>query len=140
VTAHFARRRITCDDRSVGPLTSCDSAPRPPVPLRPYCRTCTVPAFHHPLFYDPPAPDDPLRSVIAPTGIPGSRPLASSRFRPAFGPRLPTRQVIPPWDNRWLLGAIATSMALHFFILYVPPAAALFGVTALSGHEWLAVL
>ncbi|EFJ45835.1 hypothetical protein VOLCADRAFT_105844 [Volvox carteri f. nagariensis] len=48
--------------------------------------------------------------------------------------------VIPPWDNRWLLGAIATSMALHFFILYVGPAAALFGVTSLNGAEWLAVL
>ncbi|GIL89579.1 hypothetical protein Vretimale_1863 [Volvox reticuliferus] len=48
--------------------------------------------------------------------------------------------VIPPWDNRWLLGAIATSMALHFFILHVPPAAALFGVSALSSREWLAVL
>ncbi|GLC38681.1 carbonic anhydrase [Pleodorina starrii] len=48
--------------------------------------------------------------------------------------------VIPPWDNRWLLGAIATSMALHCFILYVPPAAALFGVTGLSGQEWVAVL
>ncbi|KXZ41472.1 hypothetical protein GPECTOR_447g340 [Gonium pectorale] len=48
--------------------------------------------------------------------------------------------VIPPWDNRWLLGAIATSMALHCFILYVPPAAALFGVTALSSAEWVAVV
>eukprot|EP00195_Chlamydomonas_chlamydogama_P002978 CAMPEP_0202921722 /NCGR_PEP_ID=MMETSP1392-20130828/77545_1 /ASSEMBLY_ACC=CAM_ASM_000868 /TAXON_ID=225041 /ORGANISM="Chlamydomonas chlamydogama, Strain SAG 11-48b" /LENGTH=1097 /DNA_ID=CAMNT_0049615311 /DNA_START=39 /DNA_END=3331 /DNA_ORIENTATION=+ len=46
----------------------------------------------------------------------------------------------PPWDNRWLLGAIGTSMALHCFILYVPSAARLFGVTGLSGAEWIAVL
>jgi hypothetical protein len=24
---------------------------------------------------------------------------------------------VPPWDNRWLLAAISTSMLLHFFIL-----------------------
>lgn len=47
---------------------------------------------------------------------------------------------IPPWDNRWLLGAITTSMALHFAILYCPPAAALFGVAPLNGAEWWAVL
>ncbi|KAG2498687.1 hypothetical protein HYH03_003428 [Edaphochlamys debaryana] len=47
---------------------------------------------------------------------------------------------IPPWDNRWLLGAIATSLALHGLILYAPPAALLFGVTGLSGAEWMAVL
>lgn len=40
----------------------------------------------------------------------------------------------------WLLGAIALSMALHCFILYVPPAAAMFSVTALNASEWLAVL
>ena len=47
---------------------------------------------------------------------------------------------IPPWDNRWLLGAIATSVALHLLILYVAPLAALFGVTALSWREWRAVV
>ncbi|KAG2429498.1 hypothetical protein HXX76_010734 [Chlamydomonas incerta] len=47
---------------------------------------------------------------------------------------------IPPWDNRWLLGAIATSLGLHALILYAPPAAALFGVTGLSGAEWAAVV
>ena len=39
----------------------------------------------------------------------------------------------------WLLGSIALSMALHCFILYVPPAAAMFSVTALNASEWLAV-
>ncbi len=34
----------------------------------------------------------------------------------------PLPKFIPPWDNRWLLGAIATSMALHAVILYVPAA------------------
>ena len=47
---------------------------------------------------------------------------------------------LPPWRNMWLLGAIALSMALHCFILYVPPAAAMFSVTALNASEWLAVL
>ncbi|KAJ9533975.1 hypothetical protein QJQ45_027070 [Haematococcus lacustris] len=47
---------------------------------------------------------------------------------------------IPPWDNRWLLAAISTSMLLHVFILYCPPAAAVFGVTGLSAAEWGAVL
>lgn len=48
--------------------------------------------------------------------------------------------VIPPWDNKWLLGAISTSMALHLLILYFPPAAALFSVTPLNGAEWAMVL
>jgi magnesium-transporting ATPase (P-type) len=47
---------------------------------------------------------------------------------------------VPPWSNRWLLAAIATSMALHFAILYLPPAAALFGVTGLAMAEWRTVL
>jgi len=29
-----------------------------------------------------------------------------------------TAAQIHPWDNKWLVGAIATSMALHFGILY----------------------
>lgn len=49
-------------------------------------------------------------------------------------------QTIPPWSNRWLLGAIATSLALHWAILYLPPAAALFGVTGLGAAEWEAVV
>ncbi len=48
--------------------------------------------------------------------------------------------VIPPWDNRWLLGAIATSVALHLMILYFKPLAVLFGITGLSRAEWKAVL
>lgn len=48
--------------------------------------------------------------------------------------------VIPPWDNRWLLGAIATSVALHLLIMYVAPLAALFGITGLSAAEWKAVV
>ena len=47
---------------------------------------------------------------------------------------------LPPWSNRWLLGAIALSMVLHAFILYVPPAAVLFSVAPLSLGEWRAIL
>ncbi len=47
---------------------------------------------------------------------------------------------LPPWSNLWLLGAIALSMALHCFILYVPPAALMFSVTPLSAAEWGAVV
>lgn len=47
---------------------------------------------------------------------------------------------LPPWRNLWLLGAIALSMALHCFILYVPAAAVMFSVTPLSATEWWAVL
>ena len=47
---------------------------------------------------------------------------------------------LPPWSNLWLLGAIALSMALHCFILYVPPAALIFSVTPLSAAEWVAVI
>mmetsp|Transcript_6568 Transcript_6568/g.17614 ORF Transcript_6568/g.17614 Transcript_6568/m.17614 type:complete len:1038 (+) Transcript_6568:39-3152(+) len=46
---------------------------------------------------------------------------------------------IPPWDNKWLVGAIATSMALHFGILYTG-ASAMFGVTGLSFAEWTMVI
>ncbi|GBF97625.1 calcium-transporting ATPase endoplasmic reticulum-type [Raphidocelis subcapitata] len=48
--------------------------------------------------------------------------------------------VVPPWDNRWLLGAIATSMALHCAILYSAPLAALFGIAPLTRAEWVAVV
>ena len=47
---------------------------------------------------------------------------------------------IPPWDNRWLMGAIGTSVALHLLIMYAPPLAALFGITGLSWGEWRAVI
>ena len=47
---------------------------------------------------------------------------------------------LPPWSNLWLLAAIAVSMLLHVFIMYTPPVAKIFTVTALSGSEWTAVL
>ena len=46
----------------------------------------------------------------------------------------------PPWSNRWLVGAIAISMALHCLILYVPVFAATFTVAPLTFAEWRAVL
>eukprot|EP00208_Stichococcus_sp_RCC1054_P004292 CAMPEP_0206141516 /NCGR_PEP_ID=MMETSP1473-20131121/13205_1 /ASSEMBLY_ACC=CAM_ASM_001109 /TAXON_ID=1461547 /ORGANISM="Stichococcus sp, Strain RCC1054" /LENGTH=1055 /DNA_ID=CAMNT_0053536117 /DNA_START=143 /DNA_END=3310 /DNA_ORIENTATION=+ len=46
----------------------------------------------------------------------------------------------PPWRNLWLLGAIGVSMLLHFFILYVPWAATLFSVSALSWVDWKAIV
>lgn len=46
---------------------------------------------------------------------------------------------LPPWSNLWLLAAIAVSMLLHIFILYTPPVAAIFTVTALTGKEWAAI-
>ncbi|KAK9866315.1 hypothetical protein WJX84_004041 [Apatococcus fuscideae] len=47
---------------------------------------------------------------------------------------------LKPWANMWLLAAIAVSMLLHMFILYVPAFAAMFGVQALGWSEWKAVL
>jgi len=47
---------------------------------------------------------------------------------------------IPPWSNGWLVGAIVTSMLLHFAILYIPALASVFGVTALDYSEWRAIL
>lgn len=47
---------------------------------------------------------------------------------------------LPPWSNLWLLAAIAVSMLLHVFIMYTPPVAKVFTVTALSANEWAAVL
>mmetsp|Transcript_20634 Transcript_20634/g.57264 ORF Transcript_20634/g.57264 Transcript_20634/m.57264 type:complete len:1008 (+) Transcript_20634:154-3177(+) len=48
--------------------------------------------------------------------------------------------VLPPWSNPWLLAAITTSMAIHMFILYFPPAAHIFTVAPLSAREWSAVV
>ena len=45
-----------------------------------------------------------------------------------------------PWSNRWLVGAIAISMALHCLILYVPVFAATFTVAPLTFAEWRAAL
>jgi Ca2+ transporting ATPase len=47
---------------------------------------------------------------------------------------------LPPWSNPWLLGAIALSMMLHVAIIYIPPLAVMFSVSALSGREWVAIL
>lgn len=48
--------------------------------------------------------------------------------------------VIPFWDNKWLLGAISVSVALHCLIMYVPGLALLFGITHLDWAEWRLVL
>jgi len=48
--------------------------------------------------------------------------------------------VMPPWCNKWLLGAIALSMSLHFLILEVDFLAAVFQITPLNLEEWIAVL
>eukprot|EP01102_Stenamoeba_stenopodia_P007251 TRINITY_DN2020_c0_g2_i1.p1 TRINITY_DN2020_c0_g2~~TRINITY_DN2020_c0_g2_i1.p1 ORF type:complete len:989 (-),score=222.24 TRINITY_DN2020_c0_g2_i1:59-3025(-) len=46
---------------------------------------------------------------------------------------------IPPWSNKWLLGAITMSFALHFMILYVPFFSMIFGTTPLTVAEWKVV-
>merc|ERR1711973_868514 len=43
--------------------------------------------------------------------------------------------VMPPWDNIWLLLAMALSFSLHFLILYVD-----FNITPLSVSQWVTVL
>jgi Ca2+ transporting ATPase len=48
--------------------------------------------------------------------------------------------LMPPWYNKWLLGAIALSMGLHFLILEVDFLSAVFQITPLNLEEWLAVL
>ncbi|KAL3856793.1 hypothetical protein ACJMK2_011510 [Sinanodonta woodiana] len=48
--------------------------------------------------------------------------------------------VMPPWINKWLLGAIVLSMGLHFFILYVDFMATIFQITPLNFVQWAAVL
>nr|ACX35339.1 calcium-transporting ATPase variant 2 [Lumbricus rubellus] len=48
--------------------------------------------------------------------------------------------LMPPWYNKWLLGAIALSMSLHFMILEVDFLSAVFQITPLNIEEWLAVL
>ncbi|XP_065190129.1 calcium-transporting ATPase sarcoplasmic/endoplasmic reticulum type-like [Sycon ciliatum] len=45
-----------------------------------------------------------------------------------------------PTRNLLLLGAIALSMSLHFFILYVPLMSTVFQITPLNQTEWLAVI
>jgi Ca2+ transporting ATPase len=48
--------------------------------------------------------------------------------------------LMPPWYNKWLLGAMALSMGLHFFIMEVSFMAAVFQITPLNLVEWMAVL
>jgi Ca2+ transporting ATPase len=47
---------------------------------------------------------------------------------------------MPPWQNMWLVGAIALSMCLHFVILYVDILSTIFQIAPLSLVEWLTVL
>ncbi|KAI0226747.1 Calcium-transporting ATPase sarcoplasmic/endoplasmic reticulum type [Lamellibrachia satsuma] len=48
--------------------------------------------------------------------------------------------VMPPWYNKWLVGAIALSLSLHFMILEVDVLSTVFQITPLSMEEWAAVL
>jgi Ca2+ transporting ATPase len=48
--------------------------------------------------------------------------------------------LMPPWYNKWLLGAMALSMALHFMILEVDFLSAVFQITPLNIEEWMAVM
>ncbi|XP_015789622.1 calcium-transporting ATPase sarcoplasmic/endoplasmic reticulum type [Tetranychus urticae] len=47
---------------------------------------------------------------------------------------------MPPWKNPWLLGAMALSMGLHFFLLYVDFISVIFSVCPLNAEEWWTVL
>ncbi|KAF8266598.1 Ca-transporting ATPase [Lactarius quietus] len=47
---------------------------------------------------------------------------------------------LPLWKNKFLMAAIALSMALHFVILYVPFFTAIFAIAPLDWIEWKAVL
>jgi Ca2+ transporting ATPase len=47
---------------------------------------------------------------------------------------------MPPWSNKWLLGAMVLSMSLHFLILEVDVLASVFQITPLNMEEWFAVL
>ncbi|XP_035826972.1 calcium-transporting ATPase sarcoplasmic/endoplasmic reticulum type [Aplysia californica] len=48
--------------------------------------------------------------------------------------------VMPPWTNKWLIGAISLSMFLHFIILYVDVMSVIFQITPLNLEEWVAVM
>jgi len=48
--------------------------------------------------------------------------------------------VMPPTQNVLLCGAIALSMSLHFFILYVDPMPMIFNICPLSISEWVVVM
>jgi Ca2+ transporting ATPase len=47
---------------------------------------------------------------------------------------------MPPWSNKFLIGAIVISMSLHFVILEVDFLASVFQITPLNIEEWIAVL
>merc|ERR1712168_1603488 len=47
---------------------------------------------------------------------------------------------MPPWDNIWLLLAMALSFSLHFLILYVDFLNIVFNITPLSVSQWVTVL
>jgi len=46
----------------------------------------------------------------------------------------------PPWSNLYVVAAVATSMILHCFILYIPFLAKIFSTAPLNAKEWLAVV
>jgi len=48
--------------------------------------------------------------------------------------------VMPPWDNIWLLLAMALSFSLHFLILYVDFLNVVFNITPLSIEQWMTVM
>eukprot|EP00954_Amorphochlora_amoebiformis_P004248 331874-Amorphochlora_amoeboformis.AAC.1 len=47
---------------------------------------------------------------------------------------------IPPWENPYLLMAMALSFAMHFLILYMPLLADIFAITPLDFNDWMLVL
>lgn len=46
---------------------------------------------------------------------------------------------IPPWANPFVLISICLSFLLHFFILYVPSFASIFGVSPIGLNDWIVV-
>ena len=48
--------------------------------------------------------------------------------------------LVPPWDNKYLVGAVALSFVLHFGILYIPFLAKVFSVAPMNAAEWTAVV
>jgi len=47
---------------------------------------------------------------------------------------------MPPWQNMYLIGAIALSMSLHFMILHVEMFNIVFQICPLDLSEWIAVM
>eukprot|EP00434_Breviolum_minutum_P015857 symbB.v1.2.013971.t1/scaffold1001.1/size146904/2 len=47
---------------------------------------------------------------------------------------------MPPWANPYLIVAATMSIGSHFFILYIPALATIFGVVPLTLHDWILVL